>query len=158
MEKQIPLQDVFKNAGYFSDYDNRNKHFKSLNDAYKSGNIKIIICEKGNIYRDNNGNRYNIAVSGFGWKSQVYAKTSLIKPIDILCVLARLLKLPQVKAAMDLHFSYKAFGPCPKCSGHGYIPCFKHVADGVCFSCYGRGITEQTKTVTVKKESKNESI
>lgn len=29
--------------------------------------------------------------------------------------------------------------PCEACSGRGVIPRFAHVADGICFSCEGRG-------------------
>ena len=27
--------------------------------------------------------------------------------------------------------------PCPKCNGIGYLECFSHVANGVCFGCNG---------------------
>lgn len=29
--------------------------------------------------------------------------------------------------------------PCQRCHGDGRIACYAHVADGVCFSCGGRG-------------------
>lgn len=38
--------------------------------------------------------------------------------------------------------------PCPRCSGHGVIPCFSHVQKGVCFRCKGEG------TVEVKPKAK----
>lgn len=29
---------------------------------------------------------------------------------------------------------------CPKCGGLGYIACYGHIAQGVCFKCNGRGV------------------
>lgn len=32
--------------------------------------------------------------------------------------------------------------PCSNCKGVGYIPHFKHVEDGICFTCHGAGWVE----------------
>jgi hypothetical protein len=34
------------------------------------------------------------------------------------------------------------FEKCEKCYGRGFIPYFRHVADGICFDCEGRGAIE----------------
>ena len=30
--------------------------------------------------------------------------------------------------------------PCDRCGGSGYLPQFNHVANGICFKCYGEGV------------------
>ncbi len=30
--------------------------------------------------------------------------------------------------------------PCSRCNGSGYLPQYQHVADGICFQCWGEGV------------------
>jgi RecJ-like exonuclease len=32
---------------------------------------------------------------------------------------------------------------CPRCNGAGHMACYKHVEDGICFLCNGRGVLDQ---------------
>jgi len=44
------------------------------------------------------------------------------------------------KTYSDIHLRREIIlSHCSKCDGHGYIPEFKHVSGGVCFSCWGYG-------------------
>jgi hypothetical protein len=37
--------------------------------------------------------------------------------------------------------------PCQNCKGKGKIDHYKHVEDGICFTCYGSGVQEVTEEV-----------
>jgi predicted nucleic acid-binding Zn-ribbon protein len=37
---------------------------------------------------------------------------------------------------------------CRKCAGKGTIPNYKHVEDGICFTCHGSGVEEVADDVT----------
>lgn len=42
-----------------------------------------------------------------------------------------------VYTEVDGQLMQEQFKPCPRCSGAGWLPQYKHVEDGVCFQCWG---------------------
>ena len=43
--------------------------------------------------------------------------------------------------------------PCPKCNGTGYLECFSHYANGVCFCCNGNKTIEYDRAAVIAKLS-----
>jgi len=40
---------------------------------------------------------------------------------------------------------------CPRCNGRGFIPSYKHVQDGICFECGGKGLLTKDEHDLIQK-------
>ena len=67
---------------------------------------------------------------------------SVLSTNDILCRVARLISLKKNGVDFMKAEIFAAHGDCScsKCNGTGFLPCFAHYAEGVCFDCGGTGI------------------
>ena len=45
---------------------------------------------------------------------------------------------------------------CPRCGGAGYIDKYKHVEDGICFECSGRGKVTEEEYLRIEKDMARE--
>ena len=51
-------------------------------------------------------------------------------------------KIPVFKSSTDQNPIYQNLTPCSKCNGIGFFNQYRHVENGVCFRCYGKGYEE----------------
>lgn len=134
------LKQIYKDAEYFCDYDNRNYYVKSLNKLINAGILKLDIIKKGFYKTRKDGTKYDLKVSICGWNRIRHCSGNNSihpDPSDVLLMVARLLQNENVKT--KLNAMIQTPGSCSKCKGSGVIPYFMYYANGICFDCGGIG-------------------
>lgn len=147
MKTQNQLSEIFKEAGYYSDFNNRSNDIKALNKAMSAG-LKIELVKKGFVREKTMLNgvilkwnvRLSIGIKGFSYKF----KTE-VTPYTILHALAKLIQDDKFELRSGSEF--KLAEPCSKCSGKGIIPYFSFYCNGICFDCMGVGYKGNYTTV-----------
>lgn len=145
----MTIQQILTAADYTCEGDNRNRAIRGCNLSIDSG-IKVQVCKKGYHYTTPKGKTWTIKVSGFGWKRTSHVK-GFIKPYDVLLVLAQFLQ-GKVRDNMQGELAATTPHKCGKCDGKGVIPQFLYYANGVCFDCFGSGMTGQLNVSTKAKK------
>jgi hypothetical protein len=130
------LQQLYSEKGYNFSTDNRCPYTKSINQALATGQIKIELCRKGCHWeRKKDGFKYRLRIV-INDMARIYFFKGEPTPEYICDCVGKLLNRDDVRINIKIHEdAYK----CDKCGGKGYIIAFKHVCQGVCFSCLGLG-------------------
>jgi hypothetical protein len=139
------LSEIFKETGYYSDFNNRSFDVKALNKAMAAG-LRIQLCEKGKVYVPASGVKWNVRLS-VGGKGFTYKFKTEVSPYTILNALAKLIQ--EDKFNLKSGTDYKMAEPCSKCSGRGIIPYFSFYCNGICFDCMGLGYKGEYTTVKI---------
>jgi hypothetical protein len=67
-----------------------------------------------------------------------------------------------IKNGNQLTLTSRNFMFCPRCSGTGYLPQFRHVENGICFLCHGEIpktiFTKRLKMISNKKQTDEEQL
>lgn len=135
------LQNIFKEAGYYVDFDNRSKTVKQINQLLKDDVIKVELIKKGFHRTDKKGNKYKAKITIGDYQNKIIGQDDRnVTPYNLLRVIGRLLKDEKVRESIKKHFYITEECTCNKCNGTGIIPQFIWYAEGVCFDCMGSGI------------------
>ena len=133
--KNLTLQQIFKEANYTVNFDNRSYFCKSVNNILNNLNCILIIAPKGKQYVHNKTKKvWTIKVQGYGKAMILNAD---VNPRNVLKIFADFLKVESVKQIIKSNI--KTPSNCTKCNGKGKIESFSHVCEGVCFDCGGIG-------------------
>lgn len=138
------LSELFIEAGYDGNFNNKSFDVKAINKAISSG-LKIQIVKKGFVRTASNGFKWNVRLS-VGEKGMIY-NFKLLSPYSILHHLAKAIQ--EDKFDLKSGTTYKLADPCSKCNGQGIIPYYSYYCNGICFDCLGLGYKGEYSTVKI---------
>jgi hypothetical protein len=150
------VNQLFLESGRPEQGDNRNYFVKALDKVLADGFISVKIQQAGKIWtnpkhKDSNGNliKFNIEISGYGWRRRVYLSSFSAK--DLLKEVGSFIQIPSVSDAHSKSISVSGLEvcQCERCNGKGIIPQFDYYCGGICFECYGSKYSVKKITITV---------
>jgi len=149
------VNQLFLESGRPNQGDNRNFFVKALDKVLTDGFISIKIQQDGKIWTnpkhiDSNGNliKFNIEITGYGWRRRVYKNSFSAK--DLLEEVGSFIQNPSIsdKHIKSISVSGLEVCECERCNGKGIIPQFHYYCSGICFECYGSKYSVKKVTIT----------
>lgn len=142
------VKEIFESQGHAYNKDGRNRTHRSLQALLDTGFISFSVCEKGMVWTNKKGFKYNVRISvkrpeGTYYVSYFKSPITNIDGYDVLKIIGQVIQKDDVKSFMKSYVDIDS--SCKKCNGVGIIPAFHYYCNGICFDCYGLGYNRKFK-------------